>query len=156
EGCRIVNLNSSLHHLNEALAKRGKVEHSLVEDLTTSLKAHGERPLNILLTHHHPWKLGLVNLGDNSHMEGGEVLLESLLTAAVGSWLVIHGHKHLPRVDYFAGGTTTVPIMACGSLSARLWDEAAAVAKNQFYIVDFDVDRRSGGLDEVAARCSAW
>jgi hypothetical protein len=152
---RLVNVNSSRHHISKELAKRGQVELGIVNDLVEDLEEQGLRALNILLTHHHPWKVGVVNTTDNSHMDGGEVLLERLLNANVGPWVLIHGHKHVPRVDYFLGGARTIPTIAAGSLAARLWDAAAAIAKNQFYVFDFDVPA-TGGLDDIAARCEAW
>lgn len=153
---RIVSLNSSRYHTNAEHAKRGKVRRETVEDIAERLRQAGPSELNVLLTHHHPMKLGVINSGDDSNMYGGEVMLELLLDAGVGPWMVIHGHKHVPRFDYFYGGARVLPVLACGSLSARLWDEAASVAKNQFYLIDFSVDQSHSGLDPVAGRVEAY
>lgn len=152
---RILILNSSRNHLNEVIAKRGSVDLAVIEDIIARLGKEGSRKLNLLLTHHHPMKLGALNTNDESHMKHGEVLLERLLAADVGPWLVVHGHKHVPRIDYF-GGSRTIPVFASGSLAARLWDEAASVAQNQFYLIDIEFDHKVPGLDDIVGTCNAW
>jgi hypothetical protein len=127
-----------------------------IADVVEWLKDHQPAALNILLTHHHPMKLGVVNVGDQSHMVGGEVLLERLVGASSGPWMTIHGHKHIPRLDYFSSGGRALPVMAAGSLAARLWDEAADVAKNQFYVLDIQTSALPPGLDDIVCKCSAW
>ncbi len=154
--CRVLNLNSCYLHADPALAKRGHVSAETIQDIVGALESGGSRSLNVLLTHHHPMKFVSVNAGDESHMDGGEFLLDKLLNLGVGPWLAIHGHRHLPRMDYFGGGSQVLPIFSAGSLSARLWDEAAAVAKNQFYVVEIEVDSELVDVDPLSARCFAW
>jgi hypothetical protein len=153
---RILNLNSSASHTDEVLAKRGRVTPAIIHDVLERLQQLGSHGMNLLVTHHHPMKLGTINLGDDSHMEGGEVLLEYLLDADVGPWLAVHGHKHVPRIDYFAGGAACIPVVASGSLSAKLWDEASGIAKNQFYLFSVEVDSGLAGLDQLSATCEAY
>jgi 3',5'-cyclic AMP phosphodiesterase CpdA len=156
DGVRILNVNSSHNHLNAELAKRGHIADSVIHDIIRALSAIQEPALNILVTHHHPIKVGIINSTDQSHMVGGEVLLEKLAGTNIGPWLVIHGHKHVPRVDYFMSGAMSLPIFAAGSFSAKLWDEAAPLAKNQFYLLEITALEGANGLENVSGICNSW
>src|SRR5207247_8648242 len=80
-------------------------------------------------------------LGAADIMLGGAELLQLLSAGDYGEWLVIHGHKHLPKLSYAQGATAATPVVfAAGSLCACLASRIQAVARNQFYILDFPLD----------------
>ena len=55
--------------------------------------------------------------------------------------MVIHGHKHFPKLCYAQGATAATPVVfAAGSFSACLAPQIQAIARNQFYIFDFPLD----------------
>jgi hypothetical protein len=53
-----------------------------------------------------------------------------------GEWLIIHGHKHHPKLSYAAGGQSAPIVFSAGSLCAQLYAELGTLARNQFYLID--------------------
>jgi hypothetical protein len=93
--------------------------------------------VNILVCHHHPHKHPDILGPDYSDMEGGSDLLSLLGTGEYGNWIVIHGHKHQPRICYAAGTASSPIVFSAGSLSAVLYPELQTTARNQFYLLEF-------------------
>jgi hypothetical protein len=67
-------------------------------------------------------------------MIGGERLLQVL--EANHYHLVIHGHKHHPRLRYSTSGSRALPVFASGSLSAIISDVLSRSARNTFHIIE--------------------
>lgn len=139
---QVVSLNScNCHARGEKEYEKGRVTEYTVQVLQEKLAKGPKKKLNILLCHHHP--SGLPELRDTmpdySEMQHGNKLL-SMLDDAPGSWLVIHGHKHLPHLDYAKGGSDSPVVLSCGSFSAALPAEFLATASNQAYIIEIDED----------------
>lgn len=137
---RFLLLNSCAHHAGP----REELEHGRISSSTLgALRAHlaGTTPatVNILICHHHPQQHQEIALGDYDVMKNGQLLLELLSEPRVGHWLVIHGHKHHPKMTYSAGSAASAVIFSAGSLSACLYPELSTRARNQFYIVDLSL-----------------
>lgn len=142
-GIRFVVLNTCNCHA------RGKDEylHGRVTDYTISqiedvLSQQGRRDFNVLLCHHHPMKHPDLSQSfpDYSEMRQGAKLL-SMLEGTGDPWIVVHGHKHSPRLDYATGESTDAPlIFSAGSFSAVLSPKYFAGTSNQFYIIELDLD----------------
>lgn len=140
---QVVSLNSSLmRHLvvNED-------DHGHVDDGTLDLirkAVHGVRfPVNVLLCHHHPQPFTRLDPTDRSHMAGGDRLV-SLLNDLPDSWMIVHGHKHEPHLDYLEGTGASPTRLAAASVGATLWPVLAAHARNQLHLIEFplaDCDR---------------
>jgi hypothetical protein len=133
---RLVILNSSAYHGG----KPGEINHGRIADSTlailkSELSATEPRLINILLCHHHPQQHMELQLGDYDVMKNGQLLLDLLGCGEFGRWLVIHGHKHHPKIAYAQGGATSPVIFSAGSLCASLYLELQTMARNQFYIV---------------------
>lgn len=136
----------------------GRVSLRTIEAIKLQLASAPRKPLNILLTHHHPVRNTEIPGGvDYSEMEAGDQLIGALNDLNVGDWIVVHGHKHIPRIWYAAtaGGRSPV-ILSAGSFSARLYPEIAGVARNQFYIVDFPIADIATFKVGVIGRIRAW
>ncbi|MGC3968741.1 MAG: metallophosphoesterase [Pirellulales bacterium] len=143
-GYRIIVLNSSAFHGegNYEKTKRYEYEQGRVSDFTlglirSELQSSRSPPINILLCHHHPHPHSELRLGEKDLMIGGQALLEMLGSGQFGSWLVIHGHKHHPKLEYAAGGTSAPIVFAAGSVAAVLYPEIQTICRNQFYIIEF-------------------
>jgi len=116
----------------------------------------GERRINILVCHHHPAPYNPVDEDDYSEMVGGERLIEALDSGLFGSWLLIHGHKHYPRLAYAGGSTSSPIIFSAGSFSAVLWQKVQSRAQNQFYILEIPIAELDLlGLD-IAGTLTSW
>ena len=149
---RIVLLNSSAYHGSGTDEfERGRITETTRRALETELAAADDGRLNILLCHHHPHPHTELNLGESDLMLGGQLLLELLGSGDVGQWIVIHGHKHHPKISYGQSTTSLAPIVfAAGSMSARLYAELQANVRNQVYLLEFPLD----GIREQGIRAT--
>lgn len=97
------------------------------------------RQVNVLLCHHHPMKWPRLNPTDYSEMIQGPDLVQALDDDGSG-WMVIHGHRHQPYLEYLPGGGDATVRLACGSVGARLDGELAGHVRNQVHMVEFHLD----------------
>lgn len=148
-GCRIVTLNSTAHYAAPGEAVRGRVTDDTLQSVRGELERRGpvghrlggpEASVNMLVCHHHPHRYGDLRMPDYSEMTGGDQLIRMLGSGDLGTWIVVHGHKHLPRLAYASGDMRAPVVFAAGSLTAHLYPAAATQARNQFYILSFDLD----------------
>jgi hypothetical protein len=89
--------------------------------------------LNVAVCHHHPHVHSELGLGPDIMINGKE-LLDALSNH--GAWLVIHGHKHHPKVEYAQGDFRQPIVFACGSFSGRIEGENATISRNYFHMVE--------------------
>jgi hypothetical protein len=145
---RLVVLNSSAYH-GTAL---GEIDHGRISGATLSFLANDldrlkPKLVNLLLCHHHPQQHMELKLGDYDAMTNGQLLLDTLGSGRYGRWLIIHGHKHHPKVTYASGAATSPVIFSAGSLCAKLYLELQTKARNQFYLISLSYDHvRDFGL----------
>jgi predicted MPP superfamily phosphohydrolase len=140
-----VVLNSSAYHGTAPDEfKHGRIAESTVSALRKHLETIPPRPINILLCHHHPQIHMELSLGEYDAMSNGQLLLDLLGSGDFGRWLVIHGHKHHPKITYASGSATSPVIFSAGSLSAALYLELAATVRNQFYLVSVSLTQPHG------------
>lgn len=166
-GIRFTMLNSSafhgyqkpreLHRNEDYLPEyfNGRIADRTLDSLKIELEGLGEHPINILLCHHHPAKNDLVGLTDYSHMKNGDRLINLLEEIDVGPWLILHGHKHIPRIFYAPGGTSSPTIFSAGSFAAKQYPEIQDIARCEFYLMDLVVPEtmQSGS---VKGKISVW
>lgn len=123
--------------------ERGRIGKVALELLRAELKTKVESNRNrlfITLLHHHPvahedltLELGRIQ------MHNGELLMQVLAECGV-AWIVVHGHKHFPRLMLSADtGDGQSVVLAAGSAGAELKGEWATRTSHQFYIVELDV-----------------
>lgn len=112
----------------------------LLEDfLATDVSA----PVNVLMCHHQPQEWTHPNDEHTSHLQRGDLLLD-LLDARPERWVVLHGHKHEPVLDYFGHGTGGSVRLAAASVGANV--AAQPNITNQLHVVDFHLQARAIGL----------
>lgn len=141
---RILVLNSSAFHgegrykeLKRFEYEQGRVSEHTLRTIETRLAAGPSPPINILLCHHHPHDHSELGLGEDDLMIGGRALLRVLDSGKYGRWLVIHGHKHHPKLENAQGSASPPIIFAAGSLAAYLPGRLQTVCRNQFYLITF-------------------
>jgi predicted MPP superfamily phosphohydrolase len=136
---RLVNLNSSSSHgYSKTEEDHGRIDEQTLDFLTKELASLPRMPINILLCHHHPHHHSELDLGEGDVMKCGQQLLDLLGSGDNGRWLVIHGHKHHPKIAYAAGGSASAVVFAAGSLCAILSGKLQTAARNQFYLLEID------------------
>lgn len=136
DDCRLFLLNSAAYHGYTDEWKHGRVSERTLDELSRAIANTNSNLPGVLVCHHHPIGFGHVDLSDKSEMQGGAQLLERL--SDLGSWLVIHGHKHFPRVAYASGSAASPTIFSAGSFSATLYAQLASATRNQFYIIELE------------------
>jgi hypothetical protein len=135
----ILNVNSSAHHGFH----RGQETHGLITDDALALIKQGlisraSKQLKIVLCHHHPHKHSELDLGEYDEIVGGQRFLK--LLEEYPEWLVIHGHKHHPKLTYANGSSSSPVVFSAGSLSASLYETLRTKVRNQFYILEFPIN----------------
>lgn len=135
-GVRFLVLNSCAHHAGptEELA-HGRVSGSTLAALRLHLEKSKPETANIMVCHHHPQQHQEIDLGDYDVMRNGQLLLDLLSEPGRGDWLVLHGHKHHPKITYAAGASTSPVVFSAGSLAACLYPSLGTRARNQFYLL---------------------
>lgn len=144
---RLVNLNSAAFHgvhsgepQKVAEYRHGRVSDRTIEQLVSAVSSKSFEH-NILLTHHHPYKLEEVFDNDYSEMKLGGKLVNALLEATSSNWLVIHGHLHYPYLTYGPGDAFQAVMFSAGSVSAKISSPLADEAPNQFYHITLETDQ---------------
>lgn len=149
---RIVVLNSSAYHgMGPHEIEHGRISSTTLNRLRTNLENSSERLVNILICHHHPHPHSELGLGVNDLIQGGQQLLDLLGSGMYGKWIIVHGHKHHPKLTYAQGSGSAPLVFACGSLSACLYPELGTNVRNQFHIlsVNFAESRKYGFVGRV-------
>ena len=133
---RVIILNSCAFHGGpDPERKCGRISSFTLQNLRKTIETTDPKPVNLLVCHHHPHKHNELKLGEYDEMVGGQDLL-GILDA---NWIVIHGHKHHPKVCYAKGGNDSPIVFSAGSLSARLYPELANQVRNQCYLLEFPI-----------------
>jgi predicted MPP superfamily phosphohydrolase len=152
---RTILLNSSAHHGSAPEEQNhGRITPAALEGLRKRLSQLSPQVLSILICHHHPHQHSELKLGATDVMHDGQQLLDLLGTDGAAPWLIIHGHKHHPKITYAAGGTSSPVVFASGSLTAFLFPELGTATKNQFHVISIkssDIFRFG-----LVGRISSW
>jgi hypothetical protein len=144
---RLVILNSCAGHTNDPLTyDRGIVSEAALAELRLQLEESGgsEPMINILLCHHHPDVHSDNDTGTYDFILNGEALIQ--LLEEFGEWIIIHGHKHNPRIVN-AQGTESCPItiFSAGSLGAVMNEgRLGKEDRNQFYVLELEFNDQTG------------
>lgn len=146
-------INSCFNHTNPSLAKGAEIQEKTLERIEAGLaKITGDR-VRIALCHHHPLHHSNSSLAykDSDFIDQSDKLLTMLESQNFN--LVIHGHKHDPRLIYF---NSMLPVLASGSFSAtsNLLDIGA---QNTFHLVEIDsVSKKGKVLSWIYLPYSGW
>ena len=142
---RVLVINSSAYHgANENELKNGRISPVTLTKVQQYLENVTFKFVNLVLCHHHPQQHSELKLGDYDWMREGQQLLDLLGNGRFGRWTFVHGHKHHPKITYAAGGATSPIVLSAGSFAAVLYPELGTEARNQFYLLTFnltDMDR---------------
>lgn len=138
--CAVVLNTSAYHGGQEEEIEHGRVSGRTIDAILRELGRYRDRQTFILICHHHLVPMArLAGKPDCEYVHNGAELLEKLERATRKSWLVIHGHRHHPRLVYGQASTSCAPIIfGSGSLGARLTG-----IPNQFHLIELQKSNRS-------------
>jgi hypothetical protein len=155
ERWRVIALNSCANHSEPGQAWHGKVEEKTLQHIKHKI-AHCRKDVNVLMCHHHPVEWTHLGIQDTSHMQGGDRLLRCLGDDDPANWIVLHGHRHVPALGY-AGDTSSGPVrLSAGSLAVCLQREGRGNVRNQFYMLEFDLEHTAALGLAGAGTLRAW
>ena len=143
DNVRIVIINSVASHTTKDAAEHGLITSDQLARLKSALAGGPKKTFQIAVCHHHPMLHEDIGLGTNDVMENGSLLTE--LLAANGFHLVIHGHKHHPKLSY-APGATPLPVLAAGSFAAGMKNGLASITRNLFHVITLRLSESPGLL----------
>ncbi len=145
---RFVVVNSSGYHgeggpngTPQKEFERGRVSKRTLTRLLKELAVRPRKIVNVAIIHHHPQKQSELKLGDYDDMQGGYDFLQALDPIAQGPWLVIHGHKHFPKISYAQGSSTAPVVFSSGSCAAIPYPEIMSRAGQQVYLLTLDLTK---------------
>jgi hypothetical protein len=109
------------HGLQKDEMKHGRISTQTLHRIRKHLQDDGdEYAINLAICHHHPQQHSELELGEYDFMRDGQQFLQLIGSGEFGSWIVIHGHKHHPKITYAAGGNTSPVVFSAGSFSVLL------------------------------------
>ncbi len=136
ENYRILVVNSVWHQTNEVSAKRGLISTSQLDSIEKRLSDCSPKAFQIALCHHHPIQHEEIDLGPNDLMENGSIFVDLLSKYKFS--LLVHGHKHHPRLRVGNSGGYYLPVFAAGSFSAGMKLGLGTRARNVFHIIELE------------------
>lgn len=154
-------INTSHYHSTTRTNEfeRGRIGDIALRCLREEMKLRVNQAKNklfVAIMHHHPvphQDLD-VDLG-KIEMDNGARLMEVFAESDV-SWLILHGHKHFPRLVRGQSSTGAI-VFAAGSLGAHLHGTLAAKTQPQFYLIDaFVVNQDSQPEACGSIRAFSW
>lgn len=141
EKWRVLVINSVTSHANEAAAKQGFISEKQIDDIGRYISAVGSKAVQVAVCHHHTMLHEDIRLGKSDVMENGSLLSQKL--AEQKFCLIVHGHKHHPKLSY-APGAQPIPVLAAGSFSAGLKNGLASRTRNVFHLITIQLPQSVG------------
>lgn len=147
---QLIAINSAIDHHDEPSAKRGKFTEERIAAVYNKLKEARPAPIRIAVLHHHPILHSSPVIGSRDVIDTGDILLDALRKAGCG--LVIHGHKHHPRIRYGDTASGRIVVFAAGSLCAML-QRLASTTRNVFHLLEVE---QSNGARSLRGMIWTW
>ncbi len=130
-------INTAHEHYDTASAVHGTFETKNIRLLDTYLDATKPSPLRIAVFHHHPLLHSFPFYTSRDVLPTGDQLLDVLIKNNFN--IVIHGHRHEPRIRRYSSLGREMLIFCSGSFSAYL-NEIYTVTRNLFHLMTIDFD----------------
>ncbi len=175
----ILIYNSCLTHTNKENAQQSNISDITLQEIESDLAKLSDKKFKIAMCHHHPILHANVDYNDTDFIEKGDQFVKIL--NKYGFQLVIHGHKHDPRIT----SIDNLSVFCAGSFASRenIIDTGA---DNVFHVVELNaVESKgiittwiylpndgwkakgkyfpektgfgfNGNLDQLAKRCADW
>jgi 3',5'-cyclic AMP phosphodiesterase CpdA len=142
---QFIALNTVIDQTDEASAKNGTFSNERIGRMEAALSLLPSVPLTIAIMHHHPILHSGGFWGDRDVIPTGDALVAAL--RRLGCRLIIHGHKHIPRLSIVDG----VAVFASGSFSASLHEYGTLVG-NTFHVIELHGE----GPHDVKGKITTW
>jgi predicted phosphodiesterase len=133
----ILIYNSCLTHTHKDNAVQSNISEITLQEMERDLKALIPKKFKFAVCHHHPVLHANMDHKDTDFIERGDHFIK--LLSKYGFQLVIHGHKHDPRIT----PSENLSVFCAGSFSSRenLMDTGA---DNTFHIIELNANNSNG------------
>lgn len=138
--------------------ERGAVSADRIAQIEHALQPLDEKTVNIALMHHHPVEHARHDLFKDTYgaMVNGDALVDVLERSSnCGRWMLIHGHKHIPSFTVDGGSANSPMVLCAASVGHHLWQPISSVTRNQFHIIEFEIDPVVG-LPRTRGHVKSW
>ncbi len=132
---RILVVNTVHSHTSKEMADKGLISQESINELERELSLSKSNKVSIALCHHNPIEHSHYDTGSTDFMHNGDEMIT--LLDKFGFDLIIHGHKHDPRIRYSQGGANSPTIFSSGSFSA-FKNLQLQGANNTFHIITLE------------------
>jgi predicted phosphodiesterase len=148
----LVVLNTVADHTDEETAKRGSFQGYRLELLREQLSQYSSKKYSfrIAMLHHHPLLHSHMNYSSSDVLSNGDQLVDLLAKHTFD--IIVHGHKHQPRIRRHNAHGHNMIVFAAGSFSAFLHD-LGSTTRNLFHILTL---RSSTEDHEFVAQLQTW
>ncbi len=112
----------------------------IINKAVNDTKDKNDVKLTVVLLHHHPFVVDEPNNEpDNSILDGAESFYR--MCADVKADIVLHGHKHLTRLEsHCFDSRRNIPVLCAGGFCNRPEPHLQAKALNQFHLIEINSD----------------
>lgn len=134
--------NSCYTHLNHQSSKLSSIDQIHLDSIAKELKKLNMKnfKFKIALCHHHPINHSNISNPDIDLIDKGELLVK--LLEDFDFQVIIHGHKHDPRLSY----RNSMPIFCAGSFSSTQNVNDLRI-ENTFHIIELLANERKGIIE---------
>lgn len=139
-GIMFLLINTVHDHLDSGKANSSTIKPETLEAIGKEIKYLSNESIQakICMLHHHPIKHSNINnYKDSDSLDNGDELISLLCHNAFN--IVIHGHKHQPRIVEYNG----LSIFATGSFSS-IANLPATGFQTMFHVIEFTSDYKKG------------
>jgi predicted phosphodiesterase len=140
-----IALNTVIGQTDEASAKRGTFSEDRISKMEAALTHTLRAPIRVAVMHHHPILHSAAFWADRDVLPTGDLLVATL--RRMGCRVIIHGHKHVPRLQI----VNDVAIFASGSFSAMLHEYGTAIG-NTFHVMNIQGE----GPESIKGEIFTW
>jgi DNA repair exonuclease SbcCD nuclease subunit len=137
---------------SEAEAYRGRLAQPTLDRLREELPKKLSL-VNVLVMHHHIRQHPLIK--EESYVYNGGELIE-ILKETGKRWLVIHGHQHLPDIQYADGSPNAPVILSAASVAAKPYPVNGRFPRNQMHLLEFDEEQCQRYDQELFGSVRSW
>jgi predicted phosphodiesterase len=139
ENVQLLIFNSSYSHNSSNAAKVSDIEDHILENMKKELKKLETKKIRIAMCHHHPIQHSNLSYRDEDSLNKGDKFLE--LLEEFDFHLVVHGHKHEPKIRYI----NSLTVFGAGSFSS-LQNVRDIAGNNFFHLLDIHPIQKKGKI----------
>ena len=138
----ILLINTVHDHIDIDSSSKSNLDAGMLERIEKELiQILGEFDLKICIMHHHPIKhSNITNYRDSDSVDRGDDLVNLLSRFHFN--ILIHGHKHQPRMTIYNG----LAIFACGSFASSANLQGTGI-QQMFHIVELFENSKNGKIE---------